>query len=356
MRVSVLVTILATCVIVSGLWVARVFVRLDVYVPSSSSHFYLPIAPTTTSWSYIRKRDGDSTPQVDPTVRVVGPMEMNATAEAQSSSMYTVGICAIVKDAEAYIDEWVDYNFAIGFHGIYIYDNSKENELKPWGDLRRDRLGDNLHVVHHPLTDDNDTQTIAYNNCVERFRNDSKYIAFFDDDEFLVLKKHPDVSSMIRDHLPNGSLAINWRLFGTSNKTMYAPIPVLRRFQYREEETHERVKCIVRTQDFEMMWTAHAPWLVPDAGYTDTSGGGTWKNRFGFNLARPDDVAVLYHYKYKSEKEWYQKECVRLTVFGYKKKTCGTAPLVGTVFDDSAWKVLRSRVPKYRVFDDWEPG
>lgn len=54
-------------------------------------------------------------------------------------------------------------------------------------------------------------QRDAYDECAETFGNQSDYLAFFDDDdEFLVLKKHKDVSGLVRDHLPNGSLSIRF--------------------------------------------------------------------------------------------------------------------------------------------------
>uniref|UniRef100_A0A7S1Y9V9 Glycosyltransferase family 92 protein n=1 Tax=Grammatophora oceanica TaxID=210454 RepID=A0A7S1Y9V9_9STRA len=264
-----------------------------------------------------------------------------------------VGVCAIIRDAEAYIDEWVDYNFAIGFHAMYIYDNSPNNDLKSWGQKVREE-GKNVVVVPHGMAPANDTQDLAYNGCVERFGNESDYIAFVDDDEYLLLKKHADVSAFLREHLAQegGCLTVNWARFGTSNHSLYAPIPVTRRYMLREWKTHYRVKCIITVKDFDKMRSPHAVWMKPGVPYRDTSGGGTYDHEDDWNMDRTDDVAVLNHYKWKSEKEWWYKECVRKTVLG-DEKSCGEDSREGTIFDDAAWKVLRSRVPKYRAYDEW---
>ena len=77
------------------------------------------------------------------------------------------------------------------------------------------------------------------------------------------------------------------------------------------------------------------------------------------NLDRPVDVAVIHHYKYLSSKEFRWKSCVRKTVDD-KYKDCGntqelsSAPYAGSVYDDSAWRLLKKNVPKYAAFDEFE--
>ena len=96
-------------------------------------------------------------------------------------------------------------------------------------------------------------------------------------------------------------------------------------------------------------------------------------------------LQVIYHYKYRSEEEYYIKSCVRgdsllkrgdMTKCGHRDKF-GNFPskedlflccffvyndipkltLVasrkgdGTDYDDGAWKQLKKQVPKYAIFD-----
>ena len=89
------------------------------------------------------------------------------------------------------------------------------------------------------------------------FKNDHTYMAFFDVDEFLVLKKHSTVTDMLVDHLPKGALQISWYIFGSSNRNTYAPQPVTKRFVYRdglgEKEKHDLgfgVKSIVKLEHY----------------------------------------------------------------------------------------------------------
>ena len=99
----------------------------------------------------------------------------------------------------------VDYHFGLGFHTIYLIDNSKDHELQKWQNKRRN-AGYSVRVMPKPGTH---RQMYGYHMCAAEHRKDHKFIAFFDVDEYLVLKKHNSVNEMLEQHLPKGSLAIN---------------------------------------------------------------------------------------------------------------------------------------------------
>ena len=80
------------------------------------------------------------------------------------------------------------------------------------------------------------------------------------------------------------------------------------------------------------------------------------------NANKPTDIAVLHHYKTLSEEEWEYKTCGRndgLTLNGLPMSCHGktakealpiTSPN-GEIYDDTAWRILRSHVPSYRMYD-----
>jgi hypothetical protein len=68
------------------------------------------------------------------------------------------------------------------------------------------------------------------------------------------------------------------------------------------------------------------------------------------------DVAAFHHCRYKSRKEWNYKACVRGRVTGSKsrcRESLADMQNATEAWDDSAWKLLKQNVPKYRVFDKW---
>ena len=165
-------------------------------------------------------------------------------------------MCAIVKDEEAYIDEWVDYHYALGFDKIRIYDNSDLNEMKVFGDKK----GDHVDVIHFPGVPvaDCELQERAYHDCAQKAVEEGVYTwaAFFDIDEFLVLKKHEDVHDMLEEHLQRGALGINWYVFEpTQSDLLYVPLPVTKRFIYRSRNLCPIIKSIVKLSDFNLQKT-----------------------------------------------------------------------------------------------------
>jgi len=171
-----------------------------------------------------------------------------------------------------------------------------------------------------------------------------------------VLKKHSDVVSMLHDHLPNGSLMINWRIFGTSGHTHYEPIPVTIRFVYRRKETSKLIKSIAKVCDL-VSPQVHFHEIKEGTWHYDTDGKDKEPERkvTCTNQNTPSDVAVLHHYKYKSEQEFRQKTCERGD-FQDAMTKCNEKYLAtafhGDVYDDSAWEFLKSKVPRYQIYDE----
>ena len=305
----------------------------------------------------------------------IEPPHINLTARAELSNKFTLGLpdlsstntntttalCGIVKDSEAYLDEWVDYHFGLGFHTIYLIDNSKDHELKSWQDKRR-KAGYSVRVLPKPGSH---RQMYGYHMCAAEFKNDHTYMAFFDVDEFLVLKKHVRVNDMLVDHLKEGSLSVSWFIFGSGDTSTYSPLPVTKRFMYRDGDRpktrHEQwanVKAILKLEDYGSYPQSPHSMKTKRGGWKDTNGGGTF-NRLGTtNDDRPTNVAVIHHYKYLSPKEFHWKSCVRKTVDD-KFKDCNVEKQVaksyrGHTFDDSAWQLLKKNVPRYAMYDEFE--
>lgn len=264
----------------------------------------------------------------------------------------SAAICAIAVNEEAYLDEWVDYNYGLGFSTLYIYDNSATHELQQWADEK----GPHVVVKHYP---GENQQVSAYLDCARTFAVNHTWAAFFDVDEFLVLRKHRHVVDFLHDHAPTGAVGVNWFIFYTSGRSHYQPLPVTQRFVQREDAANQHVKCIARVEDInttQHMVNPHVCFLK-NGRTIDTSG---QPFEGPFNPDGPTDVAVLHHYLSKSHKEFVSKKMRgRADIVGSTLKQADAEALAdslppGSTFDDSAWQVLKEVAPKYRVFGTYE--
>lgn len=277
-------------------------------------------------------------------------------------------ICLVVKNETLYLDEWTEFHIALGFTSIFIYDttpNEPDQSLLDWYARRKD-LQPYVKVAHderHPA------QQFVYTRCLREDASNNTFVAFFDIDEFLVLKKHDNVIDMLNDHCTDncGQLSINWNVIGTSGETKYTPIPITKRNKHSEPEVSPTVKVIVRPEyvnETQIKWV-HTVDLVKGAEWYDTSHTirkwdhyGSWDKKYEriSNHNKPSDVALLYHYKFKSAEELHYKKCIRGRVnVGGKTDQCRNKNYdVGSnadKFDDLAWQQLTRMLPKYQQFD-----
>jgi hypothetical protein len=247
---------------------------------------------------------------------------------------------------------------ALGFEQIFVYDNSKDFELKDWASTRNP----NQVVVQHWLAESG--QRSAYQDCAFHIKGERSHdwIAFIDVDEFIVLKNNNTTTNTIMELLNEvstdaGGLSLNRYVFDFHNQTTYEPLPVTKRFQTRWTPVEEWVKTIARTKalikpDIHRMFYKNSKTTS-----VDTNGKMVW----GFtNPNGPTNVAVIHHYYTKSVQE-FMSRCQRgrattknLTTYvpcwpkdkavRYLQNLTQTQ---GSTFDDSAWQTLRKNIPMY---------
>ena len=218
---------------------------------------------------------------------------------------YEISIAVIVKDEGLYLEEWIRYHRYVGIDHIYIYDNgSADNTL----------LIANKYVKSGYVTliqfPGQGVQLDAYNDAIERFQNESKYIAFIDADEFLFsLDKNYSVKEQIlsiMEKYPKASgLAINWRMFGSSGHIHKPSVGgVIDNFLYCSKidgKGNNCIKTVVKTKQVYRFRHSHYPIYV-FGGYSIDENGKkvkTWRND-GFSPS----MIRINHYFTKSYDEW----------------------------------------------------
>lgn len=200
-----------------------------------------------------------------------------------------VALVCIAKNEDKYIEEWVQYNLYLGFDHIFIYQNDWIYNI------------DSPFITNIPFNGVG-MQENAYNNFLQYYSKGYDWVAFFDVDEFLVLKKHNDIKSFLKEYLDYNGVAINWYLFGDNNlKEPTNDYSVLKRFTKRRKSMDKHVKCIVKT-NLNAEYSIH--------NFSELSVVDTKKNKVvgAFNKNESDDIAQINHYFTKTFKEWQDKK------------------------------------------------
>lgn len=207
-------------------------------------------------------------------------------------------ICAIVLHEEKVLHEWIIYHRSLGFKAIYLYDNSPNFDLRDWPD----RYPGFLYVIHIP---GRVMQLTAYNHFLQTFSIVYTWCAFIDADEFIVLKKHNNITELLQEHCRDGALTLNWYMFGSSGHQKYDPRPVTERFQLRAKNIDKHIKTIVRNSCVLQMGIHECYVMRQGCGFPHDTNGKIVNGPY--NPDGPTDVAVIHHYNAKSFEEYSWK-------------------------------------------------
>lgn len=202
-----------------------------------------------------------------------------------------VALVCIAKNEENYIEEWIDYHVKLGFDGIYVYQND-------WRfDLKKDKL-------HKLILDGSNKQRVAYRKFVVDYSEQYDWIAFYDVDEFLVLKKHKTIQEFLSEYEDYEGVAINSVYFGCNGQTIVKDnnYSTLKRFTKRQIGIDKHIKCIMKSNKDLIMDVHNA---VNVHNVVDTNKKFFYSGSFHFD--GNDEIAQLNHYWVKTYDEFKAK-------------------------------------------------
>ncbi len=215
-----------------------------------------------------------------------------------------LAICAIFKNEEPYVQEWLNFHFLVGARKFYIYlnncDDNTYEKIMSW------QYGHLVEIFDWPMQPG---QLQAYQHCINR-GTDDEWIAFIDSDEFLHSRSKESIIEIL-DSIPSNytTVVVNWLIFGSSNIKEKIDKPVLETFKRRAEFTfpaNKIIKSIVRNNCNGVVRSCH---------FIETSGEPCYSNGLPCDIGH-DGVAneffsshlVLNHYFTKSHQEWTIKK------------------------------------------------
>ena len=158
-----------------------------------------------------------------------------------------IGICAICKNENLYLKEYVTYYQKLGLKKIIIYDNNDIDGEKP-----EDILFNYIKSNFVEIIDTRGfrrSQIPSYNHCYEKYRNQFDYIAFLDFDEFIIIQNNKSINDYLYDEKFDKceSILLNWEMYGDNDLVKYDKRTMIERFT-KPSEKWNKGKSIVRTK------------------------------------------------------------------------------------------------------------
>ena len=136
--------------------------------------------------------------------------------ERRRTFSHEIAIVAIAKNEGLYIVEWLEYHKLVGITKIYFYDNcSTDNTQK----LLQPYIV--TGYVEYTFISGRGKQLYAYEDAIHRHKNECRYMAFIDLDEYLVPEKPyeriGDIVNRILKMSKNAvGIGVNWCVYGDS--------------------------------------------------------------------------------------------------------------------------------------------
>lgn len=175
-----------------------------------------------------------------------------------------IAICAIIKQENLYLREWVEYHKKLGFDKIFLYDNNNVNGEYPH-QVIGDYIMDGYVKVHNvrgfPFVISLSggarmgLQSTVYNKCRIENKKEYDWMAFIDVDEFITIgKDEPQDIHLIFEkygYADNGfeQVLMSWYTIGSGGKTHYEDRPVQERF-IEHKDIEDTKECKTTMSDY----------------------------------------------------------------------------------------------------------
>lgn len=154
--------------------------------------------------------------------------------------MKYLSVVAVMKDERPNLTEWLDFHLNVGVEHFYLYDNGSS---------------DGSTEVLHPYIESGKVtysyntmdmcQMACYYNALTAYKDQSKWMAFIDLDEFL-FAPNGELKKRLRDFEAYPGVAVNEVFFGSNGHETRPVGGVLRNYTKRREAPDKHIKSIVQ--------------------------------------------------------------------------------------------------------------
>lgn len=237
-----------------------------------------------------------------------------------------IAICAIAKNENAYIREWVEYYYNLGITKIFLYDNNDKT-----GESFSSVISDYINSKFVEVIDFRglkSPQMKAYRECYCRNNKDYDWMMFIDCDEFLTFDEGVTLDWFLTksDAAKHSCILVNWVIYDDNDLLVNDGRPVQERFTRKAVNTKSsdnfysnlNCKSIVRCGSNITTYGCHVQRMISE-DYVDTTGRKLKKN---IDLDPWFTKTTKLMYKYCHIKHYVTKTADEF----YKRRISGTRP------------------------------
>jgi len=216
---------------------------------------------------------------------------------------YETVVCAVIKD-ELDLEEWLAYHLVLGFNHIFVYDHASQSPLK----CRLKNWSTEVTIVDQWPDTRGSVQLGAYDHFLHTFGSETKWAAFIDGDEYIVLKQASQIDHFLANYNNVQCVGLNWLYFGANGHERRPESGfVIENYTRRDRNAQRCMKRIVQPA-YVTSADIHCLRLVKGAKDVDVLHRRV-RGPFNAHVNRNEgqdivEIACLHHYHSKSREDW----------------------------------------------------
>ena len=132
-------------------------------------------------------------------------------ARSDRPPMPYLAVCACLGYDAPYLHEWIEFHRLVGVERFFLYNNGDRETQR---ELLAPYIEEGVVVLHDWTVFP--PQTPAYNHLLEEHREDARWVAVIDTDEFLFSSTGQPLPEVLADYEESPGVGVNRLTFGTS--------------------------------------------------------------------------------------------------------------------------------------------
>jgi hypothetical protein len=230
-------------------------------------------------------------------------IDLFSTPEPAGGFKYEIAATLRFKNEAQYLAEWIEFHEAVGVDHFYLYNNNSSDAFQ---DVLAPYVLRNLVTLHDwPATP---ASPAADLHCITQYKDEAKWIAFIDADEFLLPIGEPGIKAILRRFESFPALAVNWIYFGSNGRLARPEGGVLENYTRRSAVPNRHVKSIVNPRRVIKYGNSHHWFYSRAALAVNTKAARVFGS---FSEPAVADVLRINHYYSKSREEFMAKAAMK---------------------------------------------
>ncbi|MCD7878371.1 MAG: glycosyltransferase family 92 protein [Candidatus Gastranaerophilales bacterium] len=122
-----------------------------------------------------------------------------------------LSIAAIMKNEGSYLKEWIEYHRLVGVERFYLYDNESSDNTK---EILKPYIEEGIVIYRY--VEGSCMQFPAYLDAIYKYKNQTRWLAVIDLDEYIVPVEKDSVKEFLKDYEKYPAVGVNWVMFDSN--------------------------------------------------------------------------------------------------------------------------------------------